>query len=485
MHSVNGSEKQTTLLQKVGYSMGNYSYGIISQMIAFYIVFYGTSVLGISGKFVGLVVSLSVVWDAITDPIMGYISDRTHFKKWGRRHLYILFGCIFMGLFSYLLFSIPPQWGTNIKIWLLVLFLLLSKTFLTIYTTPYTALGAELSNDYTERSTIQGFRTAFFITGIISATGLGLAIFFNPTEQFPNGQLNPAAYQNMGITFSTIAVLFGLICFFTTFKKVKDLPKAVDYVEGKGVAKIYISMIEAFKNNNFRYVVLAYLFTNIASGIFSTLGLHVYTYTFRLSNTQISTIFGVQFIICILAQPIWVQISKAIDKKPTVMLGLFISMIGSVYFALLVTVKASFSGSVMAIIPFAIITGFGIAGLFSLPLSMIADTIDVEELNSGKRSEGVYYGLLTLAYKVSQGFVIFLLGHVLDLVKFVPGVNIQANQVETVLGMTISIGSFLGFLLGIFFYSKYQLNQKKVLEIQNAILEKKLIKSQINNSAED
>lgn len=472
-------KKQMTLLEKIGYSMGNYSYGIISQMIAFYIVFYGTSVLGISGKLVGMIVSLSVVWDAITDPVMGYISDRTHFNKWGRRHLYIFFGCIFMGLFSCLLYSIPPHWSINLKVGLLIIFLLLSKTFLTVYTTPYTALGAELSNDYTERSTIQGFRTAFFITGIISATGLGLVLFFNPTKEFSNGQLNPTAYLNMGIVFSVVAILFGIICFFTTFKRVKDLPKASDYVEGNGITKIFLSMFEAFKNNNFRYVVLAYLFTNIASGIFSTLGLHVYTYTFRLSNTQISMIFGIQFITCILAQPVWVQISKYLDKKPTVILGLFISMIGSAYFAILVVAKETFSGSIMAIIPFAIVTGFGIAGLFSLPLSMIADTIDVEELKSGHRSEGVYYGLLTLAYKISQGFVIFLLGHILDLVNFVPGVNIQASQVETVLGMTISIGSLLGFFIGILFYSKYQLNQKKVLEIQSAIIAKK--EANINN----
>lgn len=475
------SIKQLTFIQKLGYSMGNYSYGIMSQMIAFYIVFYGTSVLGISGKLVGTVVSLSVVWDAITDPLMGYISDRTHFKRWGRRHLYILFGCVFMGIFSFLLFTIPPNWQTNTKITLLVLLLLLAKTFLTIYTTPYTALGAELSNDYMERSTIQGFRTAFFLTGIISATGLGLALFFNPTQQYANGQLNPIAYQNMAIVFSSLAIIFGAVCFITTYKKIGDLPKAADYVEGKGIMKAFISMLDAFKNIYFRYVVLAYLFTNIASGIFSTLGLHVYTYTFRLSNTEISTIFGIQFLTCILAQPIWVFISKRLDKKPTVMLGLFISMLGSIYFAILVILKSAFSGSIVAIIPFAIITGLGIAGLFSLPLSMIADTIDVEELNNGQRSEGVYYGLLTLAYKISQGFVIFLLGHILDIINFVPGVNIQSSNVEIVLGMTVSIGSFIGFLVAIFFYSKYQLNQEKILDIQNAIKIKKEQQQIINN----
>lgn len=469
MQLVEGRTKHMSLFEKMGYSMGNFSYGIISQLIAFYIVFYGTSVLGISGKLVGLAVGISVLWDAVTDPVMGYISDNTRFKLWGRRHLYIFFGCIFMGLSTYFLFSIPISWDINIKFTLMTIFLLLAKTFLTVYTTPYTALGAELSNDYIERSSIQGFRTAFFITGIITATGIGLAIFFNATEQYPNGQYNPVAYHNMGIVFSIMAVIFGMVCFFTTFKRINDLPQALNDNNKNGIISIFMSMREAFNNSNYKFVVLAYLFTNIASGIFSTLGLHVYTYTFKLSNTQISTIFGIQFITCILAQPIWVLISKRLDKKPTVIIGLVISIIGSVYFGVLVVAKDIFLGSILAIIPFAIITGFGIAGLFSLPLSMIADTIDVEELNSGKRSEGVYFGLLTLAYKVSQGIVIFLLGHILDILNFVPGLHDQVSSAETILGMTISIGSIIGFLIGIFFYSKYQLNEEKVHEIQSAI----------------
>ena len=73
-------KKSLTLFGKIGYSMGNFSYGIVSQMIGFYIVFYATSVLGISGRLVGMAVSISVIWDAITDPVMGYISDATRAK---------------------------------------------------------------------------------------------------------------------------------------------------------------------------------------------------------------------------------------------------------------------------------------------------------------------------------------------------------------------------------------------------------------------
>ncbi|PKM50902.1 MAG: hypothetical protein CVV02_09290 [Firmicutes bacterium HGW-Firmicutes-7] len=470
--------KQIGILQKLGYSMGNYSYGIVSQMIGFYIVFYGTSVLGISGKMVGIAVGISVIWDALTDPVMGYVSDHTHHNIFGRRHLYILIGCIFMSLFTYLLFNIQPDWGNGTKIVLLISLLILVKTCITIYTTPYTALGAELSTDYTERTSIQGLRTMFFLTGIISATGMGLAIFFNPTENYPNGQLNPESYSNMGLAVALLALLFGLTCFFATFKNTTFSQSPVKQDGKKGIKQIFHSMKEALENKYYRNVVLAYLFTNISSGIFGTLGLHVYTYTFRFNNTQIATILGMQFLFCALSQPIWVMISKKIDKKPTAILGLSISIVGSVLFGILVLFKSNIAGNVFAIIPFAVITGFGIAGLFSLPLSMIADTIDVEELESGKRSEGVYYGLLTLAYKLSQGFVIFLLGFILDIVEFIPDSPIQPSNTESVLGLTVSIGSIIGFLLGLYFYAKYRLNHKKVFEIQEIIKNRKLVIAQ-------
>lgn len=458
---------------KLGYGMGNFSYGIISQVIGFYIVFYATSVLEISGILVGMVVGISVIWDALTDPIMGYLSDITKSRFFGRRHGYILFGGILMAVTTLFLYNIKPDWSDTTKLTLMIILLLLSKTFTTVYTTPLSALGAELSDDYIERTSIQGYKTAFFLTGIICATGMGLALFFQPTSEYPKGQLNPMAYQHMGIVVGVLALIFGLITFFSTFKYIKDLPKVSEHRHNHGIVGIFSNMFSALKNKNYRLVVLGYLFTNISSGIFSTIGLHVYTYTFKLDNSKISIIFGVQFLMCILAQPLWVYISTKIDKRPTVLLGLFTSILGSIFFAFLVVFRHFVEGNFIAIIPFAILTGFGIAGLFSLPLSMVADTIDIEDLNTGERNEGVYFGLLTLAYKSSQAVVIFLLGFLLDLVKFDSNAATQPERTVIILGMTIAVGSSLAFAIAMFFYNKYDLNAKKVREIQKEIIEKK------------
>ncbi len=462
--------KKISLFDKIGYGTGNFSYGIIFQLIGTYMVFYATAVLGIPGSLIGTTVSLSVMWDAVSDPLMGYISDITKFKKYGRRHLYILAGCIAIAVFNYLLWAISPQWTTSVKFLFILLYLILVKTFMTVYITPYTALGAELSNDYNERTSIQGIRTIFFLLGLMFATVMGMFLFFKPSEQYPQGQLNPEAYLNMAVTSSLLALFFGMFCFFTTKKFIPYLPTAQESnMKFTGLGNLLKSFIKALSNKNYKYVVLAYLFTNIASALISSLGLHVFTYTFDFDNRDIAIVFGTQFAISILSQPVWVRISKKIDKKPSVISGLVMCIIGSAFFVVLVLLKDNVAGNFIYMLPFAALVGFGTGGLFSLPLSMIADTIDVEELNSGTRPEGVYYGCFTFFYKLSQSLTIFFVGILIDIIKFDADAHVQPESTLVILGLTIAIGSTLGFLAAIMSYSRYDLNKSRISKIQKIL----------------
>ena len=466
------SNRKIPMIDKVGYGIGNLSYGIIFQMIGTYIVFYATAVIGISGSLVGAVVSISVLWDAISDPLMGYFSDITSSKWFGRRHLYIFIGSLTMPVFNLLLWTIRPEWPSIIKFLAMVINLLLVKTCITVFTTPHTALGAELSSDYNERTSIQGIRTIFFLIGLMFATVAGFLIFFNPTLEYPIGQLNPVAYKNMGISTSLIALIFGLMCFFTTKKYIPYLTKVKKaQPQAQSLKKLLASFTLALKNKHYKYVVYAYLFTNIASALISSLGIHVFTYTFKLDSTDIGIIFGVLFSISILSQPLWVRISKKIDKKPSVLLGLAISIIGSFIFLILVLVKDFIAGEFLYVLPFSIVTGFGTGALFSIPFSMVADTIDIDELTTGVRLEGVYYGSLTLFYKFSQSIAIFFLGILLDVIKFDSQAPVQPESTLIILGLTIGLGSLIAFILATISYAKYGLNKHNILNIQRKIVE--------------
>lgn len=465
--------KGIPIVNKVGYGAGNLGYGIITQVIATYLVFYATAVLGLPGGWIGTAVSISVIWDAITDPIMGYVSDNTRLKKFGRRHLYILIGSFLMAIFNYLLWSVPQGFSDHMKfLWILVMIIIV-KTALTIYATPYTALGAELSTDYNERSAVQGIRTIFFLLGLLFASVMGMAIFFKPTPQFPQGQFNPLAYRNIGLVSSVIAVIFGLICYLSTKKYIPLLPKAGDPENGgrqRGVFGLYRAFISALANKQFKYVVLAYLFTNISSAIVNTMGLHVFTYTFNMTGGHVAIIVGTLFIISIVSQPLWVAISKRIDKKPSAMLGLVLCIVGCVILLIMVFIRHIVDGNYLYILPAAAIIGLGTGGLFSLPLSMVADTIDVEELRSGVRREGIYYGCMTLGYKLSQSITIFLLGILLDVIKFDANLPVQSESTILSMGLILPIGSIISFVLAMLAYSRYSLNEQKVNDIRCKIM---------------
>jgi Na+/melibiose symporter-like transporter len=343
------------------------------------------------------------------------------------------------------------------------------------------ALGAELSADYNERTSIQGVKTTFFLLGLFFASVAGMFIFFKPTPEYPSGQLNPGAYSSMGAVSSLIFIAFGLICFFTTKKYIPYLPKRnKQYTEKfKGILKLFTSFMSALKNENFKYVALGYLFINLASSIVSTLGLHVFTYTFNLDNRDIAFIIGSQFLMSILSQPVWVAISKKIDKKPSVIAGLLISLLGSAILAVLVMFKDSIAGNFVCLLPASILVGFGIGGLFSIPLSMVADTIDIEELNSGKRMEGIYYGCLTLFYKLAQSGAVLLLGILLDIIRFDSSISIQPDNTVFILGLVLSFGAILMFILALLFYSKYKLNRNSVGMIQKQIVSRNNIMKQV------
>ncbi len=460
----------TSMKDIIGYGFGNLGYGIVSQILASYLVFYGTAIQGISGSLIGLAVSIGVIWDGLTDPLMGYISDKTSSKMFGRRHLYLIVGAGGIALANYLLWILDISSSASFKFFWIFFISILLKTFLTMFATPYTALGAEMSNDYNERTTIQSSKTVFFLIGIGAATVIGPFAFFKPTPEFPTGQLNPMAYKHLGLTASLLILASGLLCYLATKKYIPILPKPQTTATDKEWYKrLILDFKAAFTNKDYRVVVYSYLFTNIATALVSTFGLHVFTYTFGLSNKGISLILGTQVAVCVIAQPIWIKISKLIDKKPSALLGIFINIFGCLVFIIMVFWRDFFGGNIVYMLPYAAITGFGSSGLFTLPLSMIADTIDVEEYKHGIRTEGIYYGCLTFFYKLSQSAVIFLLGIILDIIRFNSDLPIQPESTKLVLGLTISIGSILAFTVCIYFYSCYSLNRNIIEDIQSKL----------------
>ncbi|MDW7656974.1 MAG: MFS transporter [Bacillota bacterium] len=456
------------LIDKVGYGLNDLGIGTIYQAIAAYLVFYATSILMIPGSLVGLAVSISVIWDGVTDPFMGYLSDRTKTRHCGRRHPYILIGGVGAALANLLLWTVRPDLNLTIKFaWLFAVIILL-KTFLTACSTPYIALGAELSVDYHERTAIQGIRTIFFLSGLLLTTVLGMGIFFRETAAFPQGQLNPAAYKDIGSATSVLILLSSSLTVLATKKYIRDLPQENGSArQQKHAMRGMASRLkDAMANKPFRCVVFGYLFTNIASAFASTLGLHVFTYTFNMNNTAITIIFGSLFAVSILSQPVWLAITRRIDKRPAVILGTALATAGSLILLIQVLLHDSVGSNAFSLLPFSILTGFGIGGLSSIPSSMVADTIDVEEAETGIRSEGVFYGSMTLVYKISQSIAILVMGVLLDIIGFDANLEVQTDSTLLTLGLLLAVGGLFSFQMARLAYRRYPLTHDSLLAMR-------------------
>ena len=462
------TNKQMIPIQdKINYGIGNLSVGIAMQVVGTYLVFFSTVILGIPGYLVGLAVGISVFWDAITDPLMGYASDITQLKRFGRRHLYLLIGSFGIAMTILVMWIIPTYLSTNMKFILLFIDIILFKSFITVYVTPYTALGAELSSDYHERTTIQSIKTIFFLLGLAFVSVAGLYLFFQPTIDYPHGQLNPDSYRNIGIISAILVVLSAQICYRSTKKYIAVLNrKQIDTKQAGNLKRFMDSLKSTIQNRAFRAVALCYMFTNLASAFLSNMGLHVFTYTFVLTSQQIAIILAVQFSVSILSQPVWMFITRRTDKKPAMYIGLLVSVLAGFIFVLLVLLKAQVSSQILYFMPYAIFAGFGTGALFTIPLSMVADTIDLDELERGQRFEGFYFGSLTLYFKLSQAIAIFMIGVLLDLIRFDSALAQQSEFTLTSLGLILALGSILSFGFAFLSIRLYPLHKDRVLQIQ-------------------
>ena len=180
-------------------------------------------------------------------------------------------------------------------------------------------------------------------------------------------------------------------------------------------------------------------------------------------------IIGAQILISILSQPVWAMLSDKMEKRELIKLGLQISIVGCLYFMLMVIFRNYFDFQFYHLIPFSLLAGFGTGGLYTLPQSMIADTVDVNALEVGMRQEGVFFGCMTLSYKLSQSVAIFLLGFVLELSGFNAELGAQSPNTGLVLGLVLALGGILFFVFAYWAFKPYSLDRDKVNDVHREL----------------
>lgn len=412
-----------TPVEKWSYAIGNIPFSVKDATFVNFVVFYYTQVQGLSGSLAGLAMFLALTWDAITDPVVGSWSD-TYRSRWGRRHPLLVIGGVPTTLLFLVLF--PPDLGlgqAGLFLWLLVSSMLL-RTFLTIYFIPYSAMGAELSTDYDERTVIAKARvTMGWFAGMLIAAG-AFAFIFQP-EGGADGRLVADNYVTYGIVAAALSGVTALICVLGTRSVIPRLPTAAASQQHFSAATIFSDLITALGNDNFRITIFANLAFGMAAGVYTTINLYMGTYFWEFSSDQLAALVAPTLVATLFAFAALNRLGHRFDK-PRLMcaaaLGLALNSAWMIGARLLDLLPDNGHASIYLLqVLNTFIAVFVIVSLQVLGASLMADMLDEQELKTGKRQEGVFFAAGNFIGKATTGFGALIAGLIVELSGIAPG----------------------------------------------------------------
>ncbi len=426
--------EKLNLKTRLGYGIGDIAICLYWSGVGLYLLYFYTDVVGISPALAGLIYGIGMFWDAITDPFMGYVAERTR-TKWGVYRPYLLFGNIPLALSFVLLFWAPPFEGTALFLFLLFANLL-HRTCFTLVSVPFSSLTPRITSDSQERTNLTGFR----MLGAQTGTNL-MALLAFPVIFWVGGEDESRGF----VVLAAIAGLTALAIHAITFLTVKEPSN------DQGIERVGGSLSEAAKaikkNRPFWLVFSATLIVGITTIFFGNNLIYYTKYALNLHEHQ-GTILFTSGIVAFLSIPIWWIISNNIGKKLTWLASSTITLLALMIFYLYEI------DTLMELLFLVAFIGFGSGAGGILFWSMLPDTIEYGEVHTGVRSESSLYGFMTFAQKGSIAFAIIILGIVLDFIGF------QANEIQSdstissmkaIMTLIPSVGVALSLII-IYFY---------------------------------
>jgi Na+/melibiose symporter-like transporter len=458
---------------KLWYGVGQSAEGLKNSSFAVFLLLYYSQVLGLNPALAGTALLLSLVFDAVTDPLTGSISDSWR-SRWGRRHGFMYASALPLAITFYFVWNPPDglqSWG--LFAWMTT-WTILARGAMTLYHVPHLALGAELSNDYAERTRVVAFRIFFGFVGAGTMFVLSRAIFMRPTLEFDNGQLNPAAYSPLGLWFGIAIAAIILISALGTHRRIPYLPKPPHDLPRFSAGRLWGELVEAIENPSFRTFFFGLMLYYVARGLELGLGLYMGTFFWKLGSAAVTVpIAGLLGVMA--GSPVFAVLGKRIEKKPMFMTGI----IGFSTFTMLLPISKlvglfppeSSPIYVPTIYLFAFVAAFlGAAGLISAG-SMLADIADEHELKTGRRQEGIFFGALSFSGKASGGIGSWIAGLALVAIHF--PVQTAVGDVDpwtiTQLALIYGPGVFLLVATSIVIVSRYSLTRERHAEIRKEL----------------
>ncbi len=413
--------KILSISTKFAYGVGQVAEGIKSRGFDIIVFFYFTQVLGLQGSLAGAAIAVALVFDAITDPVIGHLSDNWR-SRLGRRHPFMYASALPLGI-AWLMLFFPPQGlgQTGLFLWLLI-FAVLVRAALTLYHVPHMALGAELSDDYDERTSVVQWRTLAGMVGSLGVIGFGVYYFFPASDSYSNGLLNPAGYPSFAVFSALFMCLTIWYSAWGTRKEIPRLPAPPEHPEPLSLATTYQSFVTAWQNPSFRSLVVGFSLFSIALSITSTLGTHVNVFFWAFTSEQISYLLvplGLGFVIGVAISGF---LHIRVDKRPSLVASALIaSALGSVgVVARMMGLMPENGVPLLFGIILTLLLCFGlVAGVaFASSGSMMADVAADHFQRTGRNQQGLLFAAVSFSRKLGSAAGHLFAGVGIDLIRF-------------------------------------------------------------------
>ncbi|MEL6881239.1 MAG: MFS transporter [Cyanobacteria bacterium J06607_10] len=457
---VNYPMPKLSLPVKLAYGAGDLGAGLTSQFLSFFLLIFLTDVAGMRPVVAGSVLAVGKVWDAINDPLVGMMSDRTK-TRWGRRYPWIFLTAIPFGLSYCFIWIVPGFEKEWMSFWYYVLITAVFQMFFTTTNLPYSTLTAEMTQDYDERTSLTSFRLAFSIVG-------GLAILV-AAVQIPNFITDAGQqYIALGILGGVISTVSIYWCIFGTYGYMEKKAKATGHFLGETDDEVQESFFQqlviVLGNKPFLFVVGIYLCSWLALQITAAVLPYYGKYWMNVDGSVLALI--VQGV-AVFMMFVCAALSKRIGKRNLYFLG------SGVWILVQVALFFLQPGQQGILFGLCAIAGFGVATAYVVPWSILPDVIELDELKTGKRREGTFYSFMTLLQKIGLALGIYLVGLALDVSGFNTDLPVQDVRALTAIRFFAGPVPLVLLVFGVILVYFYPLTKEMHAEIMLKLAERR------------
>lgn len=429
------------LRTKLLFSTGDLSTSIPLAILMFFQLYFLTDVAGLRPDYAAWAIGASRLWDAVNDPLFGLMSDRIR-TRWGRRRVLLLFGSVPLGFSFMLMWIVPPFGQLGLAFYYALTFILFDTAF-TIVHVGYNSLTPEMTSDYDERSSLNGYRMVFSISGTLGAIILATVLGWSITD-------TRFLYMLLGVSLGIVSIIPPLIVFSITREKPGDeLPPSLPFME---------SLKQTLGNQPFRMVMGLYLLSWTTASILAAVLIYYANYYLRVPGQANYFVLAAQGS-AILFIPLIVNISHRLDKRKAFIFG------SLTWVVVLMGISILSSEQLILAYVLAALAGFGIATAYVVPWSMIPDIVEYDEIRSGQRREGSYYAFASFFQKLATAAALWGMGQALAFTGYItPPLSgpLPAQPQEAINAIRIFIGPIPAILLflAVLFAWKYPITRE-------------------------